>query len=202
MDGYHVALFLHIVTLVVASGVTAVTKLAVGRRIRAKTVGEVLEWHNVLTGAAKLFPLCLAAFVITGAYMLTSMQGRVWSSGFVTAGFVGVGLLLASGIFLALKGKALKQVLEGIAANGMEVPAPRLAPSPLVAILPAVNTSIAMAVVFDMAIKPASVSVALGVIAAAIGLTAAMAARRLPPRSDLVPDLEIPAHRVGNVKAL
>jgi len=48
MDAYHIALFLHIVTLIVAASATAVTKLAVGRRIRARTVGEALEWHNVL----------------------------------------------------------------------------------------------------------------------------------------------------------
>jgi len=34
MDAYHIALFLHIVTLIVAASATAVTKLAVGRRIR------------------------------------------------------------------------------------------------------------------------------------------------------------------------
>ena len=50
MDAYHIALFLHIVTLLVAASATAVTKLAVGRRIRARTVREALEWHELLIG--------------------------------------------------------------------------------------------------------------------------------------------------------
>jgi len=47
VDLYHIVLFLHIVTLLVAAGVTAVVKLAIGRRARARTVGDVLDWHNV-----------------------------------------------------------------------------------------------------------------------------------------------------------
>src|SRR5882757_6320315 len=137
MDLYHIVLFLHIATLLVAAGVTAVTKLAVGRRARARTVGEALDWHNVLAAASKLFPLCLVAFVLTGSYMV-SVTHVPMSSGFVAAGLAGVVLLLASGVFLAIKGKALKQVLEGIAKNGADLPAPKLVPPPLVAALPAI----------------------------------------------------------------
>src|SRR4051812_32593127 len=83
MDRYHVALFLHIVSLVVAAAATSVTKLAVGRRARARTVSEALDWHNVLESSAKLFPMCLAAFVITGFYMLSITHVSPWSTGFI-----------------------------------------------------------------------------------------------------------------------
>ena len=43
MDAYHIALFIHIVTLVVAASATAITKFAVKRRIRARSVRETLE---------------------------------------------------------------------------------------------------------------------------------------------------------------
>ena len=65
MDRYHFALFFHLVALIVAAGATAITKLAAGRRARARTVAEMLEWHDVLISAARVFPLCLATFVIT-----------------------------------------------------------------------------------------------------------------------------------------
>jgi hypothetical protein len=180
MDRYHIALFVHIVTLIVAASATAVTKLAVGRRARARTVGDVLEWHNVLTSAAKVFPMCLAAFVITGFYMLGISHAPIWSSGFVVAGLVGVVLLLASGIFLATKGRALGQVLEELAKTGADKPAPNLVPPPLVAALPMINTGIALAVVFDMVTKPASLVVALGIVAIGIVISAAGAMRRSP----------------------
>jgi hypothetical protein len=178
MDFYHIALFLHLLTLIVAVGATAITKLAAARRAQARTVGEALDWHNVLTSTSKLFPMCLAAFVITGAYMLSVTQLHVWSTAFVLAGLVGVVLLLASGVFLAAKGKALKQVLETIAKNGVDLPAPKLSPPALVAALPVINTGIAIGVVFDMVTKPASVAVALGVVAIGIAIGAAAGMRR------------------------
>lgn len=184
MDLYHIALFVHIVTLIVAASVTAVTKLAVGRRMRARTVGEVLDWHTVLMSASKLFPLCLAAFVITGFYMLSLSHAGIWSTGFIVAGLVGVTLLLVSGVFLATKAKALKQILEEMAKRGPEQPAPKLVPPPLVAALPVINTGIALAVVFDMVTKPASVPIALSVVAIGIAISAIGAMRRTAPATN------------------
>jgi hypothetical protein len=180
MDAYHIALFLHIVTLVVAAGATAVTKLAVGRRIRARTVGEALEWHNLLMPASRLFPICLVVFVITGGYMMSVIHVNFWSSGFLVAGLVGVALLFASGTFLGIKGNALKQILEQAAKQGSERPVPRLVPPPLVVMLPVVNAGIALSVVFAMVTKPASVPVALGVIGIGAVLSVATTWRRRP----------------------
>ena len=189
MDLYHVALYLHIVTLVVASAVTAVTKLAVGRRARARTVGEVLDWHGVLMSASKFFPLCLVAFVVTGFYMLSVSHAPIWTSGFVVAGMVGVVLLLSSGVFLGTKGKALKQMLEGMAARGADQPAPKLVPPPVIAALPMINTCIALSVAFDMVTKPASIPVALGIIAVGIVVGAALSMRQRMAMASATSDL-------------
>jgi hypothetical protein len=183
MDRYHIALFIHLLALIVAAGATTVTKLAASRRERARTVAEVLDWHSVLTSTARLFPICLAAFVLTGSYMLSVANMHVWSSGFVVAGFVGVALLFASGTFLGIKGTALKRMLEELATQGPEWPAPKLVPPSLVATLPAVNTGIALAVVFDMVTKLASVPVALGIIALGAALSAAVVLRGSARRS-------------------
>jgi hypothetical protein len=180
MDAYHIALFLHIVTLVAAASAAAVVKLAVGRRIRARTVGEVLDWHNVMNSAAKIFPISLASFFLTGAYMLSRAGTHAWSAGFVVAGVAGIVLLFASGTFLGIKGKALGQMLEGMAKRGADQPAPKLVPPPLLIALPTINTGIAIAVVFDMVTKPASIPVALGVVAIGIVLGALPAMRRRP----------------------
>lgn len=177
MDIYHIALFLHIVTLMVAASATAITKLAVGRRARARTVGEALDWHNVLVSTSKVFPICLASFVLTGSYMVGVIGMRGWSSGFVVAGLVGVALLLASGTFLGIKGRALTQVLETVAEAGIDRPAPKLVPPPLVAMLPAANTGVSLGVVFDMVTKPTSIPVALTVIVIGAALTTVMAMR-------------------------
>jgi hypothetical protein len=180
MDLYHIVLYLHIVTLLVAAGATAVVKLAVGRRSQARTVGEALDWHNVLMAGSKLFPVCLVAFVLTGSYML-SVTHLAWSTGFVVAGLLGVLLLLVSGVFLGTKGKALKQVLEGMAKNGENQPAPKLVPPPFIAAMPFINTGIALGVAFDMVTKPVSVPIALSVVVAGIVLGVALGVRRPAP---------------------
>ena len=187
MDTYLLAKFLHLVALIVAAGVTAVTKLAADRRIRARTVGEALEWHNVLMSAARLFPLCLVVFAVTGGYML-SVAHVSMSAGFIVAGMLGVVLLFASGTFLGIKGGALKGVLEQIASKGQDQPAPKLVPPAAVVLLPTINTGIALAVAFVMVTKPASIPIALGIVALGIVLgffaapkrPASVAAQRMP----------------------
>ena len=186
MNAYQIALFLHIVTLIVAASAAAVTKLADGRRIRARSAGEALEWHRLLVSASRLFPICLTLFLVTGVYMVSVAGGDAWSSGFVVSGFVAVALLLGSGTFLGIKAKGLLQVLEEIASKGADTPAPKLVPPPLITMLPVINTGVAIAVVFDMVVKPASVALALGIIAlgAAAGAATALRDRRRVTRGE------------------
>src|SRR5690242_431113 len=187
MDSYHIALFVHLVTLIVAAGVTAVTKLAAARAARARTVGELQEWHGVLMSAARLFPICLAFFVASGAYMLGVTHSAMWSTPYVVAGLTGVVLLLASGAFLGAKARAFRDVLAGMARQGADRPAPKLVPPRLVKVLPTVNTGIALAVVFDMVTKPASITVALAIVAAGIALAAASTMRKPAPQMEQAP---------------
>ena len=164
MDLYPLAKYLHLVALFVAAGVTAVTKLAAGRRMRARTIGDALEWHNVLMSAAKLFPICLIVLAITGGYMLSVVHVSP-SSGFVVAGITGVVWLFASGGFLGSKGGALRRALEGMAAKGADQPVPKMAPPAAVVVLPTLNTGVALAVALDMVAKPTSIPIALGIVA-------------------------------------
>jgi hypothetical protein len=113
--------------------------------------------------------------------MVSIVGAKGWSSGFVVSGFAGVALLLISGTFLGIKANGLKQVLENIASKNPDAAAPRLVPPRLVTVLPAINTGIALAVVFDMVTKPASVGIALAVIGIGIVSSAFLALRHRPP---------------------
>lgn len=178
MDLYPIAKYVHLVALFVAAGVTAVTKLAAGRRMRARTVGEALDWHNVLLSAAKLFPICLLVLAITGGYMLSVLHVPM-STGFIVAGVFGIVWLLASGAFLGIKGGAVRRALEGMAAKGADQPVPKMAPPAAVVLLPTLNTGVALGVALDMVAKPASISIALGIVAVGAVL-GALAAPKLP----------------------
>ena len=189
MELYGIAKFVHLLALLVAAGVTAVTKLASGRRIRARTVGEALEWHTVLMSASKLFPVCLLVFALTGLYMLRLVHVSM-STGFIVAGMLGVVLLFASGTFLGIKGGALKGVLEQMASKGADQPAPKLVPPAAVVLLPTVNTGIALAVAFVMVTKPTSIPIALGIVAVGIVLGALAAPKR--PASAAAQPMAVP----------
>jgi hypothetical protein len=189
MDPYHLAKFLHLLALLVAAGITAVTKLAAGRRARARTVGEALDWHRVLLSAARLFPVCLVVFLLTGGYMV-SVAHVSMSTGFIMAGMLGIVLLFASGTFLGIKGGALKGMLEQMAAKGADQPAPNLVPPAAVVLLPTVNTGIALAVAFVMVTKPTSVPIALGIVA--VGIVLGVLAAPKQPASASAPPMAVP----------
>jgi hypothetical protein len=185
MDALHVTLYVHIIALVVAGSAATVVKLAIGRRKRARTVADALDWHNVMASTSKLFPICLAVFVISGAYML-SLTHAPWSTGFVVAGLVGAALLLVNGVLLGVKGKAVGQRLEAMAKENPTQPAPKGKPPLLVAMLPMVNTGIGLSVAFDMVTKPDSVGVALAVLVVGIVLGAALSMRHPAPAVERV----------------
>ena len=185
MDLLHITLFIHIIALVVAASAATVVKLSMARRKRARTVADALDWHNVMSATSKLFPICLAVFVISGAYMMSLTQ-TAWSNGFVIAGLVGVAYLLVSGVFLGVKGKAAGLALEAMAKENPNQPAPKGAPPRLMTTLPAINTWVALSVAFDMVTKPESVGVALGVLAVGAVLGVATSLRHAAPAAEQV----------------
>jgi hypothetical protein len=115
-----------------------------------------------------------------------------WGSGFVISGLVGVTLLLASGTYLGVKAKGLEQLLQNLTDRSPDAAPPRLAPPRLVAMLPMINTGIALSVVFDMVTKPASVPVAIGVIL--MGILVSVATARLKRPTPMPSHARVSAH--------
>lgn len=177
MDGYHIALFVHLCALIGAVAASAIVHIALHRRMRAPTVHEFLDWHNILMAAAKAFPIALVTLVLSGSYMISAGALHAWATGFVVAGLVGFVLLLSIGMTLGAKGRALKARLDQLVSQGGGNNAPQLTPDPVAATLQRLPNGIVLAVVFDMTTKP-SVAAALGIIALGIVLAAAPALLR------------------------
>ena len=178
MELHLLAKYVHLFALFVAAGVTAVTKLAAGRRVRARTLGEALEWHSTLMSASKLFPICLLVLAITGGYMMSVLHVSM-SSAFVEVGVLGIVWLFATGTYLGIKGGALKGVLEGlVAAQGADHPAPKMAPPAAIVLLPTINTGVAAAVALVMVTKPTSLPIALGIVAVGVVVGVLIAPKR------------------------
>jgi len=86
--------------------------------------------------------------------------------------------LFASGAFLGIKGGAVRRALEGMAAKGADQPVPKMVPPAAVVLLPTINTGIALGVALDMVAKPASIPIALGIVAVGAVLGAFAAPKR------------------------
>jgi hypothetical protein len=153
MDGYHVALFIHLLALVAAATASGLAHLAHGRTARARTVAEAMEWHAFGGAVARVFPIAVLTLLATGGYM-TAAGGISWSTPWVQAGIAGAVLLFAiGGFFGARMGRAGAEMARIRDEHGPNHPAP---PSdPIVDTMIWVSPGIALAVVFLMTTKPA-----------------------------------------------
>lgn len=175
MDAYHLALFLHLLSLFAASAASAVTHLAEARLHRATSVREARQWHAVAGSAARTFPIVIVTLLLTGGLMVWRSGGVfAWSTGWVAAGVAGVIVLFLNGGVLGRHGGMLARELARQAAERSAEAAPVIAPAPVAARLGWANTGIAIAVTFVMITKPA-LPVSLGLLVAGAVLGAAMA---------------------------
>lgn len=177
MDGYHTALFLHLIALVAASAAAGLTHFAEGRCRRAATATEALHWHEFTGSVAKVFPIAIVALLATGGFMVGDGGAWSWSAGWVEAGIAGAVLLFASGGVLGARGRATGRELARLVAEAKAGDAPALRHDPLVSVLSWMNTGLAIGVVFVMTTKP-PLGGALLVLAVAAAAGATLGAPR------------------------
>jgi hypothetical protein len=172
MDGYQIALFVHLLALFAAFGASTVIHVSMTRIRSARSGAEALDWLGAAHALSRVFPLSLAALVGTGAWMLHDAWS--WSSGFVLAGLTGVAFLFLSGA--VIEGGQARKLAAALAARPAEPPAV-LARDPLWWCASWANTGVAVGVTFAMVTKPSAegafAALAVGAIAgAAAGLLA------------------------------
>lgn len=160
MTGYLAAKFVHLLALIAAVVAATLVHFCDRRKIRSRTVAEMLEWHTLLQSSAKVFPVALVVLVLSGSYMIVAGALRAWSSGFVIGGLTGAVLLLVTGGILAAKGRAVTVHLEQLVASGHGGDAPDIPPDRAMALLQRVPDGIVIGVIFVMVTKP-GVAVAL-----------------------------------------
>ena len=170
MDGYRIALFIHLAALVAAAWASSRTHLAETRAHRAANAGEALQWYMIAGKAARIFPVVIVLLLATGGYMM-SRGGYTWRDGWVVSGVVAALLLFAVGGVLGARGRAGARAL---AQSDAAAPPP--APDFVAARLSRLNTGIALAAMFVMVTKPSLVislaTLALGAIIGAVSVRA------------------------------
>lgn len=176
MDGYHIALFVHLCALLAAIGASAVVALAM-RRVRSSQTGrDALPWLALGKSAARTFPPAILALVASGAYMVHDSWS--WSAGWVDAGLAGAVLLGVLGD--RVEGRAAHRVAMALAADPA-APAGAIVRDRVWWTAGLVNPALATGIVFVMTTKPSLAgSIASLVVAVAIGAVAAVPLWRNP----------------------
>ena len=177
MDGYHIALFLHIASLMASGGSTSITHFARLRRARSTTISAAREWHGLLLVSARTFPFVLLVLLLSGGFMMSQHGGWSWRDGWVETGVLGILLLGMIGGVLGKRGRAMADVLAAHEASaGADAPPPPLRDA-LAEKLAWMNLGIALGEAFVMTTKPALLP---ALAAVAVGaLATIMVGRRL-----------------------
>ena len=171
MTSYQIALFVHLLALLAATAASAIVHFAGGRRARAATLREAMEWHRLTGVTARVVPVAIIVLLATGGYMVGGTGRWSWSAGWVIAGIVGALTLFVAGAVMGVRSAAEARTnAERLRAARGELPndAP---PDRLVAVMSDANTGLALAVVLVMTLKPgltgALLVLAIGAVAGA-----------------------------------
>lgn len=162
MDAYSVALFVHLLALLLATGAAAVALYAALQLRGATAPPDVARWGGVVKAVVPCFPATTLLLAGTGAYM-TQAQWH-WTTPWIDAGIAGLVLLVVCGSGVeASRGRALEREVR---TAGMTPRATALLRDPVAWSAKLTTLTLMVAVVFLMVTKPAAVGSALALVVA------------------------------------
>jgi hypothetical protein len=180
VSGYNVALFFHLIFMLLAGTAAALAMYAALRLRTVESPAEAGTWLRFTGRVVPLFPIAVLGLLATGAYMTHARWS--WSLPWIQAAVAGLGLIVALGSGVeAGRGRALRRELE---TAGLSPRARRLLRDPVAWSARLMTQTLAVAVMFVMTVKPGAVGSASALAAALIagGLTAVPFWRTGPAR--------------------
>jgi hypothetical protein len=114
LDKYHVALYIHFISLLIGIGAASVLTVCAFQLRAARTLADAAPWGRVASKIGRLFPVAILGLFGSGAYMTSDIW--TWDTGWIE---VGIGAL----VVLAIQGPLLaersgKKVAAALMANG------------------------------------------------------------------------------------
>jgi hypothetical protein len=180
MDAYHVALALHLLSLLVmAGGITAFGLSFWGVR-SARSREAALPWVRLIDRAGWAFPLSILGLVATGAYL--TAHSWTWSTSWIAVAIVGLIVVALQGPLLGgPRTAALTAALEANGPGELGERPRRLVRDRVLWIVLLANPGVVLGIVWNMTAKPATPgAVAAVVLGYAAGAVAAVALTRSP----------------------
>lgn len=114
MDKYHVALYIHFISLLIGIGAASVLTVCAFQLRAARTLADAAPWGRVASKIGRLFPLAILGLFGSGAYMTSDIW--TWDTGWIQVGIGALVVLAVQGPLLAERSG--KKVAQALMANG------------------------------------------------------------------------------------
>ncbi len=177
MTGYSIALFFHLLSLLLAVVCTSLTGYAALRARSTGSADEARQWLRLNGRVVPLFPVAGAGLLLTGAYMAHSIGG--WSEPWLLASLFGLGCIVVLGA--GVEGSRSRALGRELHRNGLSDRARALTRDPVAWSAKFMAPALMLAVMFIMTTKPAAAASAIALTVAAIaGMISARPFSRAP----------------------
>jgi len=180
MDAYHVVLYFHILSLVLAFVAAPLLQFCLFRLRAATTLADAAPWGMLAGKIEKVFPVAILGLFGTGAYMTTDVWG--WGTHWIDVSIAGLALLALQGPLVA--GKRAHLLKSALMENGpgpLGERARSLTRDRALWIVSFANPAIALGIVWNMTMKPGIAgAIAAVVVAYAAGAAVALRFTRQP----------------------
>jgi hypothetical protein len=114
LDKYHVALYIHFLSLLVGIGAASVLTVCAFQLRAARTLADAGPWGRVAAKVGRVFPIAILGLFGSGAYMTSDLW--TWDTGWIEVGIAALVVLAIQGPVVAERSG--KKVAQALMANG------------------------------------------------------------------------------------
>lgn len=114
MDKYHVALYIHFLSLLIGIGAASVLTVCAFQLRAARTLADAGPWGRVAAKVGRVFPIAILGLFGSGAYMTSDLW--TWDTGWIEVGIAALVVLAIQGPVVAERSG--KKVAQALMANG------------------------------------------------------------------------------------
>jgi hypothetical protein len=114
LDKYHVALYIHFLSLLIGIGAASVLTVCAFQLRAARTLADAAPWGRVAAKVGRVFPIAILGLFGSGAYMTSDVW--TWDTGWIEVGIAALVVLAIQGPVVAERSG--KKVAQALMANG------------------------------------------------------------------------------------
>jgi hypothetical protein len=114
LDKYHVALYIHFISLLIGIGAASVLTVCAFQLRAARTLADAAPWGRVASKVGRVFPIAILGLFGSGAYMTSDVW--TWDTGWIEVGIAALVVLAIQGPLVAERSG--KKIAQALMANG------------------------------------------------------------------------------------